>query len=306
MLLLLLCVVHPLVEGTSVAGLQRPCPIRASAALERTVARRAGAKRSIGPAGAPHRLRLLRPLRTQRPLRTRRPTRSGATRRWTGRILGVPGAVRGVRRAVEYFRPGQRVSDISASGLTVAGSRSMDVVQPTLAAVSGVAGVTLAAASALELARARTHLERADAAHGVAWGLQSVGGIGGMWWKAPGWAAPAAYGLGLTGGAIQTAVGLYRLRTGWARRDRRTLILGAIDTGAGASWIASTVTGNPITLGVFFGLTGVRLIYTNAHRLRTLPRRTAAFTSRLVARASGGIDRLLADGDRPRFARYPR
>ena len=97
----------------------------------------------------------------------------------------------------------------------------MDVVQPAIAAVSGVAGVTLAAASALETYRARTHVERADAAHGIAWGLQSVGGIGGMWGKAPGWAAPAAYGLGLTGGAIQTAVGLYRLRTGWARRNRR-------------------------------------------------------------------------------------
>jgi len=198
------------------------------------------------------------------------------------------------RRAVSFLRPGQRVSDLSASSLTVAGSRSIDVVQPALAAVSGVAGVTLAAASAVELARARTHIERADAAHGVAWGLQSVGGIGGMWWHAPGWAEKAAFGLGLGGGAIQVGVGLYRLKTGLARRDRKTLILGALDTGAGASWIASTMTGNPVTLGVFFGLTGARLLYSNAPRIAALARRTAARVSRLLSRADRGVDRLLA------------
>ena len=136
-----------------------------------------------------------------------------------------------------------------------------------------MAGGVLAIASAAELARARNNIERADAAHGIAWGLQSIGGIGGMWWNAPGWAAPAAVGIGLGGGAIQTAVGLYRLKSGLASRDRRSIVLGLLDTGAGASWIASTVTGNPITLAAFFGLTGVRLVYTNADRIAALARR---------------------------------
>ena len=234
--LLLLCAVSAALEGSSVAGMQQRFAPRV----------RSGAIVRRQPT-APRRLRRFT--------------------RWTGHVLRVRGGVRGVQRAVQFFRPGQRVSDLSASSLTVAGSRTIDAVQPALAAVSGVAGVTLAAASAVELARARTHIERADAAHGIAWGLQSVGGIGGMWWRAPGWAAPAAVGLGLGGGAIQVGVGLYRLKTGLARRDRRTLILGALDTGAGATWIASTVTGNPLTLATFFGLTGVRLLYANAPRL---------------------------------------
>jgi len=175
-------------------------------------------------------------------------------------------------RPLRFLWPGRRTTDLSATGLTVAGSRSIGAA-PALAAVSGVAGAALAAASAVELTRARTHIERADAAHGIAWGLQSIGGIGGMWWNAPGWVEPAAFGLGLGGGAIQTAVGLYRLKSGLASRDRRTIVLGVLDTGAGASWIASTVTGNPIALATFFGLTGARLIYSNAHRLTGFARR---------------------------------
>ena len=237
--LLLLCLAQPLVAGTSVAGLQKRGEPRARQSARERAGARQHAVRRVAVKRA--RARLLRPL----------------------------------RRAARNVRPGQRVSDVSASSLTVAGSRSINAVEPALAAVSGVAGVTLAAASALELARARTHLERADAAHGIAWGLQSIVGIGGMWWNAPGWAAPVALGLGLGGGAIQTAVGLYRLKSGLALRDRRTVILGVLDTGAGASWIASTVTGNPVTLGVFFGLTGVRLLYTNAPRFRSLARRAA-------------------------------
>jgi len=213
--------------------------------------------------------------------------RPAAVRLGARRLSRPPRIVRGRPRRSRLrrsLRPGRRVSALSASSLTVAGSRSIDAVQPALAAVSGVAGVTLAASSAVELARARTHIERADAAHGIAWGLQSVGGIGGMWWRAPGWAAPAAFGLGLGGGAIQVGVGLYRLKRGIARRDRKTIILGVLDTGAGASWIASTVTGNPITLGVFFGLTGARLLYTNGPRLATLARRTATRIDRALSR----------------------
>lgn len=309
--LLFLCLLQPLIAGTSVAGVQKRGATRSrSAALERAGARRAMRQVAVGRGRA----RIVRPLRrgARRPARppavqppaAARPIASrpaGRLRRftlWTGRVLGVRGAV---QRVFEFFRPGQRVGALSASSLTVAGSRSLSAVQPALAAVSGVAGVTLAAASALELARARTHIERADAAHGVAWGLQSVGGIGGMWWNAPGWAAPVAAGLGLGGGAIQTAVGLYRLKTGLALRDRRTLILGVLDTGAGATWIASTLTGNPITLGAFFGLTGVRLLYTNGPRLQSLARRAARGLGRLVARASRQVDRVLED--RPRLAR---
>jgi hypothetical protein len=265
--LLLVCLVQPVVPKSSVAAVQQ----RGATRTRQAAAKRAASKRPPRP-----RVRV----RAQRPLRTRG------------------------RRLVEILRPGQRVGDLSASGLTVAGSRSIDAVQPALAAVSGVAGVTLAAASALELARARSHIERADAAHGIAWGLQSIGGIGSMWWHAPGWFEPVAFGLGLGGGAIQTAVGLYRLRTGLATRDRKTIILGLLDTGAGASWVASTVTGNPFTLAAFFGLTGARLLYTNAPRLVALAKRVARGVSRGLDRASTAIERFI-DG-RPHLARNTR
>jgi hypothetical protein len=317
--LLLACLVHPMVHGTSVAAVQRPgAPRTRQAAAKRTASKR--------PPRPRLRVRSARPLRTRRVVlpgsrRLRAPVsraprtsrtvapvapapRDGRLRRftrWTGRVLSVRGALRAIERVFAFVRPGQRVGDLSASGLTVAGSRSIGAVQPALAAVSGVAGVTLAAASALELARARNHIERADAAHGIAWGLQSVGGIGSMWWHAPGWFEPMAFSLGLGGGAIQTAVGMYRLRTGLAARDRRTIILGVLDTGAGASWIASTVTGNPIALAAFFGLTGVRLLYTNAPRLKALAQRAARGVSRLLDRASSKIDRFTAG--RPRLAR---
>lgn len=309
-MLLLLCAVSAAFEGSSVARVQRRCAVRpgASAPL-----------RTRRPAGRTNlRLRTVRPLRPRRaaprallPAAPLAATRGGARpesrlrrfTRWTGRVLSVRGALRGIERAVSFFRPGQRVTDLSASSLTVAGSRSIEMVRPALAAVSGVAGVTLAAASAVELARARTHIERADAAHGIAWGLQSVGGIGGMWWHAPGWAAPAAFGLGLGGGAIQVGVGLYRLKSGLARRDRRSLILGALDTGAGATWIASTVTGNPLTLAAFFGLTGARLLYTNAPRIAALARRAARRVSRVVSVIARVARSHAPDDDRVRLAR---
>jgi hypothetical protein len=259
--LLLVCLVHAVVQTSSVAAVHP----RGATRTRQVAAKRAASKRPPRPRV---RLRALRALRSRRAAR---------------------------------LRPGQRVGDLSASGLTVAGSRSITAVQPAFAAVSGVAGVTLAAASALELARARSHIERADAAHGIAWGLQSVGGVGSMWWHAPGWFEPLAFGLGLGGGAIQTAVGLYRLETGIATRDRRTIILGLLDTGAGASWVASTVTGNPFTLAAFFGLTGARLLYTNAPRLKRLAKRAAHGVSRLFDRASSRIDRFI--DERPHLAR---
>lgn len=257
--LLLVCLVHPMVQGISVAAVQS----RGATRTRQTIAKRAASKRVLRP-----RVRALRPRR--------------------------------MRRAI-LRRPGRRVGDLSTSGLTVAGSSGIGAVQPALAAVSGVAGVTLAASSALELRRARNHIERADAAHGIAWGLQSVGGVGSMWWHAPGWFEPMAFGLGLGGGGIQTAVGLYRLKTGLATRDRRTIILGVLDTGAGASWIASTVTGNPITLAAFFGLTGARLLYSNAPRLKSLAKRAARGVSRLFDRATSRIDRFI--DERPHLAR---
>ena len=284
-LLVVLCLAHPFAEGVSVAALHgraRPTATR------RAAVKRPAPRRPVPP------LRSARPRRGRPAMRTAGraavpPARTAPPRghrlrrftRWTGRVLGLRGAVRFVERVFAFLRPGKRVGDLGASGLTWAGTRSIGAVQPALAAVSGVAGVTLAAASAFELARARSHVERADAAHGIAWGLQSIGGLGSMWWHAPGWVEPLAFGLGIGGGVIQSAVGLYRLRTGIATRDRRSIVLGLLDTGAGASWLASTVTGNPVALTAFFGLTGARLLYTNGPRMKAFASRAA----RRVARA---------------------
>ena len=179
-----------------------------------------------------------------------------------------------------------RVAEASVSGLTVAGVGSVVKTSaqaaPKLRALGGIAGGVLIVASAAGLVSADTGLERADAAHGLAWGMQSLGEVvrGG---------STLTTALGVGGGAIQTAVGLHRVRSGIKQKDRRQVILGSLDIVAGAAWVASATTGNPITAGVFLVATAARVGYANAAELKALPGQIAGLARRVAARVAGSV-----------------
>jgi hypothetical protein len=235
------------------------------------------AKRPAPPRVAPRKLRPKHEL--ARPRLARAPFRKRVKRwsKWPSRVVSATGLARGFQRFARVVGPVLGDASIISSG-----SRVLTYAQPAIIAVGGVGGVALAAASGFEFSRARSRIERADAAHGVAWGLQSLGSIGASLWAVPRGVETAALGLGVIGGGIQTAVGLYRLRNGLKAGDRRSLILGALDTGAGLSWVASTVTGNPAAFAAFVGFNAVRLTYTNWPNLVRLAGRAGSAARRLL------------------------
>lgn len=225
---------------------------------------------------------------------TRRTSSGGGTRTGLMRIRAVSSFF---ERALRWIIPGRRATDLSISGLTLTNAQQLraaaGAAAPALGAVTGVAGIALAAASLWDLRRAGTGLERADAMHSLAWGLQSIGALGGVIFDR-GLSAATALGFGVGGGAVQTGVGLYRLYAGVRGKDRRSVLLGVLDTSAGVAWLASTVAASPVALAAFLGLTTARLIYTNWHRIVRMP----AATARLFRRATGGARRLATGAGR--------
>lgn len=258
-------------------------------------------RRSTAHAGAPARPTSLGATRlsgaTRRPGATRGSSatrRPGALRVRTRPKIRVPKLARRAPRAtrapkrelaIRSVANRPRIADASVSGLTVAGVGSVVKTSaqaaPKLRALGGVAGVALIVASAAGLVEADTGSDRADAAHGLAWGMQSLGEVvnGG---------STLTTALGVGGGAIQTAVGLHRVRTGLKQKDRHQVILGSLDIVAGAAWVASTTTGNPITAGVFLVATAARVGYANAAELKALPGQIAGLARRVAARVRGG------------------
>ena len=180
-----------------------------------------------------------------------------------------------VRRGAREYLPDPRATiDLSASGLTVVGARTLATARTLgrelrpVGMVSGVVGVALAASSAVELSRARTPIARAEALHGIAWGLQSMSLLAKHVLQGARWIDPAAEVLGASGGMLQTGVGVYRLSKGLRTKDRRHIVIGALDTAAGMAWAVSSVSANPVALGAYVGLTAIRLAYTNGPALK--------------------------------------
>jgi hypothetical protein len=97
---------------------------------------------------------------------------------------------------------------------------------------AGGAGLIVTSASALK--RSRNFDEVLDAANGLAWGGQ------GLLYLVP--RVPTALrfglGLGLVGSAMQTAVGVRRLKRGLVARDAELAKLGALDIGGGLAWLS--------------------------------------------------------------------
>lgn len=227
-----------------------------------------------------------------RPL-PRRPRRKSARPARLVRPAPPPASkIQAIRRAVS---PNRRMSDLSIAGLTAAGAPGVDgaarINLPlSLDVFTGVGGLALSIASIVDYRRAIDGPGRADAAHGLAWGLQSIGAITAYVASTP-WLATASAIVGVAGGVLQTGVGLFRLKDGIARRERRVTILGGLDVVAGVSWVASTVSYNPVALGVFLAATGARVVYANSallHRLAGNARRK--LSSRRTAAAGTTAD----------------
>lgn len=222
-----------------------------------------------------------RPRRAIRLRRTllRRPPRGAANLRpatapHRSKVLVSTTAVKSV---VHELTPNRRMSDLSIAALTLSGAPGVrgpsNINLPLhLDVFTGLSGIALSVASLVDYRRALDGPGKADAAHGLAWGLQSLTALGGNAVSNTLLKTTSVW-LGVGGGVIQAGLGLYRLKDGMARRDRRVTILGALDLVSGVSWIASTVSFNPVALGVFLASTGVRVVYANAGLLKELATR---------------------------------
>ncbi|HUS67771.1 MAG TPA: hypothetical protein VMZ28_24720 [Kofleriaceae bacterium] len=290
-LLLLTALVGPVAH----AGSGKKAPRGVMGRLRRTGGRTGGGRakglleaglgrRGAGHAGAPARPTTLGGTRRPGALRGAGTAKVRATLRVPKLARRAP---RAPKRALQIRKVANRphVAEASVSGLTVAGVgtvvKSSAQTAPRLSALGGVAGAALIVASVAGLASAETGLDRADAAHGLAWGMQSMGEV-------VRGSSTVTAALGVGGGAIQTAVGLHRVRSGIVQKDRRQVILGSLDVVAGAAWIASATTGNPITAGVFLVATAARVGYANAAELKALPGQIAGLARRVAARVRGG------------------
>lgn len=131
---------------------------------------------------------------------------------------------------------------------------------PLAGPLTGVGSIGLGVYSIHGLINAKSPQARLDAAHGVAWSLQGAAGL----LRLTGVAGLKTAGkvLGVGGGLLQASLGAYRLVTGVRGRDKRRMIIGGLDLGAGLCWAATACSvGGPLALGGFIGLTSARLAY---------------------------------------------
>ena len=145
---------------------------------------------------------------------------------------------------------------------------------PIAGSLTGVGSVVLGVHSGYRFLHARNNSQRAEAAHGIAWSLQGLAALGKLVAPhTPGWQT-AAKSLGIAGGAIQVGLGSYRLITGAKRRDKKRMILGGLDVGAGLCWAASACAiATPVTLAGFAGFTLAHIAYEHRDSLRAAARR---------------------------------
>lgn len=129
--------------------------------------------------------------------------------------------------------------------------------------VSGITSLGLMVDGGVRLARARRVEERVEATRDLAGGASGLGRLGWLM-------SPVHVDLGLGGAGLQIGVGAYELARGLCRRDRPSIVLGALDLGAGALFGASLLSClTPVTAAGAIVLTAARAAYANRELLRT-------------------------------------
>lgn len=137
----------------------------------------------------------------------------------------------------------------------------------------GLGSLGVGVSSAVQLIRAKKTTKKVDAAHGVAWGLQSL--VGMAYATKDKFSAATRMTLkktgqllGVAGGILQSGVGAYRLTKGIKEHDKEKIVLGGLDAGAGVAWTASALWGGPISMGACVGLNLVSLGYSYRDDIR--------------------------------------
>ena len=127
--------------------------------------------------------------------------------------------------------------------------------------LGAVGGAGLIATSAGGLKKGSSDEEKLDAANNIAWGGQ------GLMYLAPSTlgAWEVALGLGLVGSAMQTAVGVMRVRRGLLASDLPTVKLGMLDVGGGLLWLAWDLVGarHPVFISAYIVAKAGREAYAN-------------------------------------------
>ena len=130
-----------------------------------------------------------------------------------------------------------------------------------LEGMGAAGGAGLLASSASDLKKSKSTEEKLDSANNIAWGGQ------GLMYLVPDslGALQLGLGLGLVGSAMQTAVGLMRLRHGLVGQDQSQVKLGLLDVGGGLLWLAWDLVGarQPIFIGAYIAVKAGREAYAN-------------------------------------------
>lgn len=169
--------------------------------------------------------------------------------------------------------------EVSTSSLLVS-SAAGGVMRITQAAgplggpLTGIGSVGLGYVSIKRFRKAETVEKRVEAAHGMAWSLQGMTGLGYALQSKAAWLKPASQAVGVAGGALQAGIGAFRIYDGVKHKDRQRIVLGALDIGGGACWIASACAiATPWTLGGFIALTATRIGYERRDQIKEAARK---------------------------------
>ena len=247
------------------------------------------------------------------------PRAAGASRshpgrlRKFGRALGRPfrAVGRGTRKL--YRKAGARcvngcnrireveprtIRQLSTGSLLVSGAGGL--MQITRAAgplggpFTGIGSVGLGYYSIRDLRRAKTTEKRIEAAHGLAWSMQGLTGLGYALQSKAAWLKPTSQVLGVAGGSLQAGIGAFRMVTGIREKSREKIVLGALDIGGGACWAASACAlATPWTLGGFIALTTVRMGYEHRDAIRSAARKLTDRVKRKLRREPAAAPRPL-------------
>lgn len=201
-----------------------------------------------------------------------------------GRLYqGLRHPIRTVRQVRAAARERTQLRERALDALTPAGKRSIKFVPseaggnlfglmmlvPGPVSVAGSIGLGISGTK--ELIHSKSAEGRLNGSHKIAWSAQLLSGAGLL--AAHGWVRTASSKLGIAGGAIQTAIGGYRIVTGLKNKNRSRALLGALDLGAGTCWMATAAgVGGVAAVGGFAAFTaGIagHWAYNNKGRIKT-------------------------------------